>query len=204
MFVSPIIATSFIRSLSPARHSTSRALQFAYHPPHTLISHLASIPSAQTRKIHLTASVREMYWNRETSKPTTHEGEIIKEARIIALCDPEDSYNEPLYKGPLPEGAKLLAVGSTLADFDKDEVVSQNPNVMFVSHPNARQPLVELLEKFPSVEWIQSRSAGIDFIASEGECSCVISSLNKPLQIYLRCSNPYTRLVSIKGTTNKC
>lgn len=111
-----------------------------------------------------------MYWNRETSKPSAfHEGEIIREARIIALSDPNDVYNEPLYYGPLPDGSKLLAVGSSAEDFDKEEIISQKPNVMFVSHPNSRGPLVELLKKFPSLEWVHTRSAGIDFIASEGK-----------------------------------
>jgi phosphoglycerate dehydrogenase-like enzyme len=108
------------------------------------------------------------YWNRETSHPfSKHEGPITKEARILALSDPGDAYNKPLYDGPLPEGSKLLAIGSTLADFDKESIINQSPNVIFVSHPNARGPLVELLNKFPSVEWVHTRSAGIDFIASE-------------------------------------
>ena len=113
-----------------------------------------------------------MYWNRETSKPTAaFEGDVIKEARIIALSDPNDAYNEPLYKGKLPDGSSLLAVGATVADFDKEEVIAKKPNVIFVSHPNSREPLVELLNKFPSVEWVHTRTAGIDFIASDGEGS---------------------------------
>ncbi|KAL7486698.1 hypothetical protein ACHAW6_012296 [Cyclotella cf. meneghiniana] len=85
-----------------------------------------------------------MYWNRETSKPSaSHEGEIIREARIIALSDPNDVYNEPLYYGPLPDGSKLLAVGSSAENFDKEEIISQKPNVMFVSHPNSRGPLAK-------------------------------------------------------------
>ena len=119
-----------------------------------------------------------MYWNRETSKPTAaFEGDVIKEARIIALSDPNDAHNEPLYKGDLPGGSSLLAVGATVADFDKEEIIAQKPNVIFVSHPNSREPLVELLNKFPTVEWVHTRSAGIDFIASDGECSiniCVV------------------------------
>ncbi|KAL7503858.1 hypothetical protein ACHAXN_001935 [Cyclotella atomus] len=110
-----------------------------------------------------------MYWNREESKPTVKfDGKITREARIIALSDPNDAYNEPLYKGPLPDNSKLIAVGATLADFDKKAVIDQKPNVIFVSHPNSREPLVELLQKFPSVEWVHTRSAGIDFIASKG------------------------------------
>lgn len=125
-------------------------------------------------------SLRMMsYWNRETSQPTsTFEGAITKEARILALCDPSDAYNKPLYDGPLPEGSKLLAVGSTLADFDPESIIDQDPNVIFVSHPNARGPLVELLNKFPSVEWIHTRSAGVDFIASDGLFSSNVKLTN--------------------------
>lgn len=113
-------------------------------------------------------SSKPNYWNRETSQPTSqHEGAITKEARILALCDPNDAYNKPLYNGPLPDGSKLLAIGSTLADFDNESIIDQNPNVIFVSHPKAREPLVELLDKFPSVEWVHTRSAGIDFISSQ-------------------------------------
>jgi len=111
-----------------------------------------------------------IYWNRETGKPSgaSHSGPIVQEARILALCDPNDAYNEPLYTGPLPDGAKLLKVGTSLTDFDESSIIEQNPNVIFVSHPNARDPLVQLLDKFPSVEWIHTRSAGLDFIASDG------------------------------------
>ena len=119
------------------------------------------------------------YWNRETCQPTSqYEGEITKEARVLALCDPLDPYNKPLYDGPLPEGSKLLAVGSTLADFDNESIINQDPNVIFVSHPNARGPLVELLNKFPSVEWVHTRSAGVDFIASDGLFSSPVQLTN--------------------------
>jgi len=111
-----------------------------------------------------------VYWNRETGKPSGagDDGPIVQEARILALCDPSDSYNEPLYKGPLPKGAKLLKVGASLSDFDDETIIKEDPNVVFVSHPKAREPLVQLLNKFPSVEWVHTRSAGIDFISSEG------------------------------------
>lgn len=110
-----------------------------------------------------------MYWNRETGKPSSNiKGKIMREARILALCDPDDAYNEPLYGGTLPDGAILLKIGTSLEDFDVQSIVDQKPNVIFVSHPKARDPLVQLLNKFPSVEWVHTRSAGIDFIASDG------------------------------------
>ncbi|KAL7529321.1 hypothetical protein ACHAWF_002933, partial [Thalassiosira exigua] len=110
-----------------------------------------------------------VYWNRESSKACdVRDGPVVKEARILALCDPKDPNNEPLYAGPLPEGAELLHVGTSLADFDKPSIAERNPNVIFVSHGGAREGLVQLLERFPSVEWVHSRSAGIDHIASPG------------------------------------
>ncbi len=112
-----------------------------------------------------------IYWNREKNKnalPTSnaHDGPTVKEARILALSDPNDSHNMPLYCGPLPEGVRLLKVGSRLDDFDEPSIMEQHPNVIFVSHPLARDTLIQLLEKFPSVEWVHTRSAGVDFIAS--------------------------------------
>jgi len=124
-----------------------------------------------------------IYWNRETgsssnaasnavsnaaSNAASQDSPIVQEARILALCDPTDAYNEPLYSGPLPKGAKLLKIGTSLSDFDDESISQQHPNVIFVSHPKAREPLVQLLHKFPSVEWVHTRSAGIDFISSPG------------------------------------
>jgi len=159
MLVSPLLTTSLIRTILPPRF-----------PAPSVARYTANFSAI--RKFHLSASTSQegMYWNRETSKPTTSfDDEVIREARIIALSDPNDTYNQPLYDGPLPDGSKLLAVGASFADFDKEEIITQNPNVIFVSHPNSRGPLVELLQKFPSVEWVHTRSAGIDFIASEGK-----------------------------------
>lgn len=125
-----------------------------------------------------------MYWNRETSTSTPLQGEVVRQARIIALSDPNDSYNDPLYNGPLPEGSKLLAIGASADEFDTSEIIAQKPNVIFVSHPDSRGPLVDLLQKFPSVEWVHTRSAGIDFIASEGKlvsynCCYIMRSLSE-------------------------
>lgn len=174
MIVSPLIATTFIRTIAPTRTVVPSTV-FKFSP----VSHFTPFRSTPLRNFHLSASTQQtMYWNRETSKPTAaFEGDVIKEARIIALSDPNDEHNEPLYKGDLPGGSSLLAVGATVADFDKEEIIAQKPNVIFVSHPNSREPLVELLNKFPTVEWVHTRSAGIDFIASDGECSiniCVV------------------------------
>ena len=142
---------------------------------HTTFEQFYTQPTApRSTKILLHQSKRSMstvtnYWNRETCQPTAaFDGEIIQDARILALSDPTDANNEPLYNGPLPKGCQLLATGETLSDFDKEHIHQQKPNVLFVSHPLARGPLVELLNAFPSIEWVHTRSAGIDFIASEG------------------------------------
>lgn len=116
-------------------------------------------------------------WNRETSKPQDFDvnAPVIQEARIISLSDPKDPANDPVNdaaKDPsaqvLPEGASLLAVGESLEDFgDLNALKAQEPNVIFVSHPLAREPLGQLLKALPSVEWVHARSAGIDFITSD-------------------------------------
>jgi len=93
---------------------------------------------------------------------------VVKPARILSLSDVTDDANTGVNSGVLPEGASLLAIGATMDDFDVERLRKEEPNVIFVSHPLARGPLVELLQAFPSVEWVHTRSAGIDFIASSG------------------------------------
>eukprot|EP01082_Thalassiosira_pseudonana_P014347 g13002.t1 g13002 contig7:650190-651360(+) len=132
------------------------------------------------------SSPSSSYWNRETGTPTDYSAvPITRTARILALSDATDTYNTPLYDEPLPEGATLLAVGATLADFDKEEIHKEKPNVLFVSHPMARGPLVEILERFPSVEWVHTRSAGIDFIASEGLAKSTVTLTNAERNVLL-------------------
>jgi hypothetical protein len=80
------------------------------------------------------------YWNREDSTvgDFSSNGPIIKEARILSLSNADDPANAPLHKGELPEGAKLLAIGTTLEEFDIEALKQQEPNVLFVSHPQVR------------------------------------------------------------------
>lgn len=164
----PACSFAIIASLAPLRSRAFRssAAISSYRSSVGGIGPLSWYSTTTTTSLNMTS--KPNYWNRETSQPTSqYEGAITKEARILALCDPNDAYNKPLYNGPLPDGSKLLAIGSTLADFDNESIINQNPNVIFVSHPKAREPLVELLDKFPSVEWVHTRSAGIDFISSQ-------------------------------------
>jgi phosphoglycerate dehydrogenase-like enzyme len=124
-------------------------------------------------------------WNRETSKPLDFDidAPIIQEARIISLTDPKDPANDPVNdaaKNPseLPNGASLLAIGSSLKDFDLEALQAQEPNVIFVSHPLAREPLAQLLDALPTVEWVHARSAGIDFLTSDALSSSPVLMTN--------------------------
>ena len=92
------------------------------------------------------------------------------------MADPDDPNNTPLHIDPLPEGATLLAVGTSLEQFSTttstttaptiEELKAAEPNVLFVSYSKARQPLAEILQTFPSIRWVHTRSAGIDFCTS--------------------------------------
>lgn len=116
------------------------------------------------------------YWNREESK----HGEasyvldmspesIQKEARILCLASDDDDAISPLTDpaSKLPFGSRLLHIGTQPTDFP-DSLADENPNVLFVSPscPHARLQLPLILHKFPTIEWIHVRSAGIDFLES--------------------------------------
>jgi phosphoglycerate dehydrogenase-like enzyme len=109
------------------------------------------------------------YWNRETSarKQYSTTSPITQEANIICISDPNDDANQMLYKGNLPEGAKVLVIGSQMSDFDVEKLKESKANVIFSSHPKAREPLGKLLQEIPSIQWVHSRSAGIDSITSK-------------------------------------
>jgi phosphoglycerate dehydrogenase-like enzyme len=128
----------------------------------------ATTTSALIRSRECNIITRGKFWNRETSTRGGFSGKVVKEARIIVLGDPNDPDNEALYNGELPEGARLLAVGTCLEDFDIGSLQKEQPNVIFVTYGKARGPLVQLLETFSSIEWVQTRTSGVDFIASEG------------------------------------
>jgi phosphoglycerate dehydrogenase-like enzyme len=113
------------------------------------------------------------FWNREDSKEKGKYSYLLeispesvtREARILSLSGPNDAANDSLHKKPLPMGAQLLGVGSTLSDFDQFR--DQKPNTLFVSPscPKAQIQLPFILAAFPSIEWVHCRSAGIDFVA---------------------------------------
>jgi len=117
---------------------------------------------------------KKLLWNRdnttsESGGPASSRASnpIEKECKLISLSVASDPDNDPLHKEELPDGAKLLQIGSTLADFDIPKLRDAGCNAIFVSHPAAREPLAELLDALPTIEWIHSRSAGIDFVYSE-------------------------------------
>ena len=106
------------------------------------------------------------YWGK--SKGGYEDKPIIREAKIVSLSDPHDDANAALNYGELPIGAKLLQIGTKLEEFDIDALRREEPNVIFCAHPLSRKPLVELLDALPTVEWVHTRSAGIDFVTSPG------------------------------------
>ncbi|GKY92559.1 hypothetical protein MPSEU_000226100 [Mayamaea pseudoterrestris] len=101
-----------------------------------------------------------------STSSTIEGGSVVKQCRLIALVDPNDPANAPLLDNAdkIPD-LQLLAAGSSLDDFRLDSL--QDANAIFVSSSNAREPLAQLLQAIPSIEWIHTRSAGIDHVVSK-------------------------------------
>jgi phosphoglycerate dehydrogenase-like enzyme len=119
------------------------------------------------RELSSSASDEPQFWNREDSQKRAFstKSPVVKQAKIISLTDINDGANAPLNNAKdLPEGAELLQIGSSMADFDIDKLRAQGANTIFVSHPNAREPLAQLLRELETIEWVHTRSAGIDFV----------------------------------------
>jgi len=88
------------------------------------------------------------YWNRElrSKRNVSNEQNTTQYAKILSLSDPNDDSNTALYSGELPEGATLLAVGTSFDEFDIEALKKQNPNVIFVSHPQVSvSPICSIL-----------------------------------------------------------
>jgi len=114
------------------------------------------------------------YWNREESKHGEYAylldmspWSVKREARIVSLSDPNDSANDALHKGKLPYSSQLLGVGKTVDELK--DLADKEPNVLFVSPscPRACLVLPQVLEAFPTIEWVHVRSAGLDFLSPE-------------------------------------
>lgn len=108
---------------------------------------------------------------------------IQREANIISLSHPTDPANKVLHQGPLPIGASLLCVGTTLQEIQQDmqtrSTQTQKPNVLFVSPscPHAATVLPLVLDAYPTIEWVHCRSAGIDFVESDNFATIARSRL---------------------------
>ena len=85
----------------------------------------------------------------------------------------------------LPKGSKVLCVGTTISDFNIEFLKQQKANVIFISHSNksSRTILDTLLQSIPSIQWIHSRSAGIDSITSPILSSYTTSNNNSKKNI---------------------
>lgn len=115
------------------------------------------------------------YWNREETTEKEKYSFLIeispdsiqREARILSLSASEDKANDALHSGSLPVGSQLMGFGTTPSDFEEHK--DAKPNTLFVSPscPNASKQVPAMLKKFPSIEWVHVRSAGIDFIVSD-------------------------------------
>jgi hypothetical protein len=157
-----------------SRSAGATASSFSYH---SSISSRA--PASETPHQWADPLVREYrYWNRETTKDKGKYSFLIeispdsiqREARILSLSTADDPANQALHRGTLPVGAQLLGIGQSTADFEHVATnTTSKPNTLFVSPscPNASEQVPAILQKFPSIEWVHVRSAGIDFVVSE-------------------------------------
>jgi len=149
-----------------ATRTASSLLQPQSHHPSsdTIVRRMTTTTSTPTSTTF--DGNRNVFWNREESQKSSFSGPIVQSARILSLANPNDPNNEPLHTGQLPDRATLLAIGTSLEEFDIEQLKKDEPNVLFVSHPKAREPLADLLRTFPSIQWVHTRSAGIDFCTS--------------------------------------
>jgi phosphoglycerate dehydrogenase-like enzyme len=114
----------------------------------------------------LSQTARRAFSSATTTMSAAAQPHVVKkQAKIISLSDPNDGANAPLNDAQdLPEGAELLQIGTSIADFDIDKLRAQGANTIFVSHPASREPLAKLLQELETIEWVHTRSAGIDFV----------------------------------------
>jgi phosphoglycerate dehydrogenase-like enzyme len=137
----------------------------------TIVRAFAAAEVAASRQVHrASSSLVDPSYLRYWGKSGTNDEEkpIVREAKIVSLSDPHDDANAALNYGELPLGARLLQIGTKFEEFDIDALRRDEPNVIFCAHPLSRKPLAELLEALPTVEWVHTRSAGIDFVTSPG------------------------------------
>jgi phosphoglycerate dehydrogenase-like enzyme len=177
-FVSPLVSKSLQPPPTPSSlpwHSLLSARHVALGQSHSSLlarRSMMSSSSSSAKNLQRAAPAGEATSTNEASSSNASMGQFKRTANIVALSDPNDEANAALLTAKLPPGCTLLGVGATLQDirdsyfkdksFDPDSV-----NAVFVSHPNARDPLAQLLQECPRVEWVHTRSAGIDFVTSQ-------------------------------------
>lgn len=118
---------AFLSRVSRAAFTNTRR----YRPSRIAPFHQASAAMEQAAK----------FWNREESPKQSYAAEapIIKQAKIISLSSSDDDANAAVNEGELPKGASLLAIGSSIHDFDIPTLEKEEPNVIFVAHPEVRK-----------------------------------------------------------------
>ena len=143
------------------------------HPGRTRTSSFAGSASSDptvTTTRNLGDAAQQARTGGEDNEMARDPKRLSKTATILSLSDPKDDSNAPLHRGPLPDGARVLAVGGSWDGFLKNGQGSveelMHANAIFVSHPMAREPLADLIRRLPNLQWIHTRSAGIDFVAS--------------------------------------
>lgn len=148
------------------------------------------------------------YWNPHSAKDRGQYSylidmspeSIVTEAKVVSLSTVDDPANaalhfhgkqrEGLNLPPLPSGATLLSVGTTLEEIRSSmNQPSTSPNVLFVSPscPRTASVLPQVLNAYPSISWIHCRSAGIDFVVTDELTKICTersdSSTSRPLQV---------------------
>jgi phosphoglycerate dehydrogenase-like enzyme len=170
-FVSPLVSKSLQPPPTLPWHCSllsSRHVGLGQQSSHSLLTRRSMMSSSSS-------SAKSMQSDEATSandalNSNASLGQLQRTANIVALSDPNDEADAALLNAKLPPGCTLWGVGATLQDIrDSYEPKSFDPdsvNAVFVSHPNARGPLAQLLQECPKVEWVHTRSAGIDFVTS--------------------------------------
>ena len=154
-----LVSLSYFTAATATSASVRLAPSAAFwiHRRHSIISggnsgKPATLFRAMSTTTSSTSTATSPYWNREETPKSSFSGPILHPARILSLADPDDPNNTPLHVDPLPEGATLLAVGTSLEQLSTatattiEQLKAAEPNVLFVSYSKARQPLAEILQ----------------------------------------------------------
>jgi hypothetical protein len=128
-----------------------------------------TLSSRKTNDVQVVDS--RLFWDREygtKADPCDLSLPIIRHAKIICLSNPMDRNNQLLYNASiLPTGCEIIHIGCH--DIDYEKIRADGGNVIFVSDGmNAKEPLQRLIQELgDQLQWIHSRSAGIDSFYSD-------------------------------------